>query len=145
MAPEKYNTNLAAEFYVLSALHRLGSQANLTLGNKKAVDIVVVHDAGDAVTVDVKGVAGTTNWPVDNVKEGRKNHFLVFVCFLDKMQDLTAVPEIYILPSDRLREFTYCAPGGRRVVRRSTLRNRDHAKEFRDPWHLILGTNRRAM
>lgn len=35
-----YDTNLAAEFYVLSCLHRLGGAANLTLGNKKAVDIV---------------------------------------------------------------------------------------------------------
>jgi hypothetical protein len=35
-----YNTNLAAEFYVLSLLHRLGADAALTLGNKKAVDII---------------------------------------------------------------------------------------------------------
>ena len=35
-----YNTNLASEFYVLSMLHRLGSDASLTLGNKKSVDIV---------------------------------------------------------------------------------------------------------
>ena len=37
-----YNTNLASEFYVMSVLCRLGLEANLTLGNKKAVDIVVV-------------------------------------------------------------------------------------------------------
>lgn len=29
-----YDTNLAAEFYVLSCLHRIGLTANLTLGNK---------------------------------------------------------------------------------------------------------------
>ena len=34
-----YNTNLAAEFYVLSMLHRLGADAALTLGNKKGVDM----------------------------------------------------------------------------------------------------------
>ncbi len=39
----KYNTNLASEFYVLSMLHRLGADASLTLGNKKAVDIIVVQ------------------------------------------------------------------------------------------------------
>ena len=37
-----YNTNLASEFYVLSMLYRLGFDANLTLGNKKSVDITVV-------------------------------------------------------------------------------------------------------
>ncbi len=31
-----YDTNLAAEFYALSCLHRLGLTAALTLGNKRA-------------------------------------------------------------------------------------------------------------
>src|ERR1700677_610119 len=52
---------LAAEFYVLSVLHRLGVDANLTLGNKKSVDIAAVRAAGDAITIDVKGLAGTTS------------------------------------------------------------------------------------
>ncbi len=63
-----YNTNLAAEFFVLSMRHRLGVDARLTLGNKKSVDILLLRDSGKVVTVDVKGLAGTTSWPVDNVK-----------------------------------------------------------------------------
>jgi hypothetical protein len=47
----RYHTNLAAEFYVLSCLHRLGLDAHLTLGNRKGVDIVVLRDTGEAVTV----------------------------------------------------------------------------------------------
>jgi len=58
-----YNTNLAAEFHVLSMLHRLGATANLTLGNKKGVDIIVARGAGEAVTVEVKGVAQRYDWP----------------------------------------------------------------------------------
>jgi hypothetical protein len=54
-----YDTNLAAEFHALSVLYRLGAEATLTLGNKKSVDIVVVRSAGDTITVDVKGIAGT--------------------------------------------------------------------------------------
>ena len=53
----RYDTNLAAEFYVLSMLHRLGMEANLTLGNKKGVDIVLIRNPDEAVTIDVKGVA----------------------------------------------------------------------------------------
>lgn len=45
-ATDPYNTNLAAEFYVLSMLHRWGADAVLTLGNKKAVDILVTRAAG---------------------------------------------------------------------------------------------------
>ena len=64
-----YDTNLASEFFVLSSLYRLGADATLTLGNKKSVDIVVIRKAGDAVTIDVKGVAGRWDWPADNIRE----------------------------------------------------------------------------
>jgi hypothetical protein len=143
MSAEKYNTNLAAEYYVLSVLHRLGAEANLTLGNKKAVDVVVVRDAGDAVTIDVKGLAGTTSWPVDNVRAGKPNHFLVFVCFLGRIDDLSVLPEVYVMPSERLPEFTYTSPGEakRKVVELRKLRKRDDAKAFRDGWNLILHPN----
>lgn len=66
--PGPYNTNLAAEFYVLSVLHRLGAHATLTLGNKKSVDIAIVTGKGRALTVDVKGVAGPHDWPADNLR-----------------------------------------------------------------------------
>jgi hypothetical protein len=62
-----HQTNLASEFYVMSLLHRLGFDAHLTLGNKKSVDIVVVHGPGDSVTIDVKAVAGKMDWPMSNV------------------------------------------------------------------------------
>ncbi len=91
-----YNTNLASEFYVLSMLHRLGCDASLSLGNKKSVDIVLVREAGDVVTIDVKGLAGTTSWPVDNVKKKADGHFLVFVSFLGKIGDHNVSPEVYI-------------------------------------------------
>lgn len=51
-----YNTNLAAEFYVLSMLHHLGANAALALGNKKAVDIIVASEDGTTTTIDVKGL-----------------------------------------------------------------------------------------
>lgn len=131
-----YNTNLAAEFYVLSVLHRLGAEANLTLGNKKAVDIVVVRGAGNTVTVDVKGLAGKTGWPVDNVKDPMKEHFIILVCFLGKIDDPNTLPETYVVPSANIPTLTYHAPGGRRVVHLSTMRKKGQA--FRDAWHLVL-------
>jgi hypothetical protein len=121
-------------------LHRLGAEANLTLGNKKSVDSVVVRDAGDAATVDVKGLAGKTCWPVDNLKAGKPNHFIVFVCFLGKIRDVTVVPEAYVVPSERVAEFTYTSPGQaqRRVVNLRVMR-KENAKHFREAWHLIVG------
>lgn len=86
MSEQGYNTNLAAEFYVLSTLHRLGADANLTLGNKKSVDIAVVRGAGDAITLDVKGLAGKTSWPVDNIREANPRHFIVLCAFLARSE-----------------------------------------------------------
>jgi len=131
-----YNTNLASEFYVLSMLHRLGYDASLTLGNKKSVDIVVVREAGDVVTVDVKGLAGTTSWPVDNVTKEAEDHFLVFVSFIGKIADYSIIPEVYIVPSKRLGPFVYHSPNGKRRVLQLSRMRKDGA-EFRDAWYLL--------
>ena len=61
------DTGIAAEFYVLSMLYRLGATANLTLGNQKVVDIVVTRNSGEVVTIDVKGLQGKTSWPIDDI------------------------------------------------------------------------------
>jgi hypothetical protein len=123
---------------VLSVLHRLGADATLTLGNKKSVDIVVVRGAGDTITVDVKGLAGTTSWPVDNVKEikGKKGHFLAFVCFNGKISDPGTMPDVWIVPFAALdsEQLVYKSHKGRRVVPRGRLK----ATKYKDGWSQIM-------
>lgn len=131
-----YNTNLAAEFFVLSMLHRLGVDASLTLGNKKSVDIVVVRDSGHVVTIDVKGLAGTTSWPVDNVKKIAKDHFFVFVSYLGKISDHTSSAEVYVVPSQKLEPLVYHSPNGKRRVLQLARMRRD-GKRFKDAWQLL--------
>lgn len=131
-----YDTNLAAEFYVLSVLHRLGMSATLTLGNKKSVDIVIARDAGDAVTVDVKGLAGVTNWPVDNLKAGRLRHFIVFVTFLGKIDDPAVSPEIYVVPSKEVSALIYQNPAGNRRVIPLGRARKTWAK-YKHAWQLL--------
>ena len=133
-----YNTNLASEFYVLSMLHRFGCNASLTLGNKKSVDIVVVRESGDVVTIDVKGLAGKTSWPVDNVKKVAKDHFLVFVSFLGKIADHTVSPEVYVVPSRLLAPLVYHSPNKKRQVLQLSRMRKD-GSEFKDAWNLIRG------
>ncbi len=131
-----YNTNLASEFYVLSMLYRLGFDASLTLGNKKSVDIVVVQDSEKVITIDVKGLAGTTSWPVDNVKKVSKDHFLIFVSFLGKIDDHNISPEVYVVPSKRLAPLIYHSPNGKRHVLPLSKMRKSRTK-FRDAWHLL--------
>jgi hypothetical protein len=133
----KHTTHAAALYHVLSVLHRLGAKAKLNRRNKNAVHVVVMRD-NDEVTLDVKGLAGKTCWPVDNVKEG-EDDFYVLVCFNNKMDDLSAIPEIYVLPCERLDEFTYIAPTSRRRTVEVSHMRRPEAGDFKDAWHLILG------
>lgn len=131
-----YNTNLAAEFYVLSMLHRLGADANLTLGNKKSVDIAVIRSEGEAITIDVKGLEGITGWPIDNVGPGKEGHFLAFVCFQGKIKNPDVAPLVWIVPSKDVHKLAYNAPGGRRLMRVSALKA--EGIRFKDAWHIII-------
>jgi len=131
-----YNTNLAAEFYVLSMLHRLGADANLTLGNKKSVDIAVIRGEGDSLTIDVKGLEGKTGWPIDNVGPGHARHFIVFVCFQGKIADPNTVPLVWVVPSLKVASLAYNAPGGRKLMRVSALKAEGTAYE--DAWQTIV-------
>ena len=96
-----YNTNLAAEYYVLSTLYRKGVEAYLTIGNKKAVDIVVRAKDGRTLSLDVKGLAGTTCWPIDNL-EAAPDHYVVFVSFLNDIGNELRVPEVYVVPAQSI-------------------------------------------
>jgi hypothetical protein len=135
-----YNTNLASEFYVMSVLCRLGLEANLTLGNKKAVDIVVVRTAGDAVTVDVKAVVGKTDWLAGSsaVPEPRKRHFVVLLSYEGRFADLTHVPRAWVLPhSEYLRLVKTASTGTMRYLPRSQVLS--EMNRYENAWRLIAG------
>ena len=102
----KYNTNLASEFYVLSMLHRLGADAALTLGNKKAVDIMVANEDKKITTVEVKGLEKAYDWPADNIRQfSDTQHFYVLVSFEGKITDPYSPPSAWIIPANKLQPF----------------------------------------
>lgn len=130
-----YNTNLAAEFWVLSALYRLGVEAYLTLGNKKAIDIVIIANSEILFAVDVKGLAGPYDWPADNIKEFENpNHIYVFVSFENKISDTLFSPSVWIIPSTRLKDFIIQYKT-RTVVSRALVKK--NGVGFRNAWHLV--------
>jgi hypothetical protein len=132
-----YNTNLAAEFYVLSMLYRHGADASPTLGNKKAVDILVALRTGQTATIDVKGVAGPHDWPCDNVKlPAPAHHFLVLVSFEGNMADPHTVPSVWVVPANEITPFvkSYAV---RKVIVRSTIRTQ--GAHYLQAWAQILG------
>jgi hypothetical protein len=96
--------DLAAKFHVLSVLHRLGADATLTYAQPDNVDIAAVRRSGEAFTIDVKTLHGTTLWQVEPFK-ARKNHFVVFVCFERELTDPGEAPDVFMWASDRLKAF----------------------------------------
>jgi hypothetical protein len=106
--PEWYgltkHLELAAEFYVLSVLHRLGAEANLTYAQPDNVDIAAVRQSGEAFTIDVKTLMGTLQWSVEPLR-ARKHHFVVFVCYQREWRNPEVVPDVYIWASKRLKSL----------------------------------------
>ena len=145
MGEKGHNTNLAAEYHVLSMLYRKGANAFLTLGNKKAVDILV--DKGSITfTIDVKGLKDTSCFPIDNWDKKEKTHFLVFVSFCKKIDDHDCIPEVYVVPSIEVEmkhreldgnQIVYVNPkGNRKVVELSRLRKL--GEKYRNKWDFFI-------
>jgi hypothetical protein len=119
-----YNTNLASEFHVLGTLYRLGHDANLTLGNKKSVDITVVRGPADVITIDVKAVAKQMDWPVGSREVAHpERHFLVLLCYNGAFTDPATPPDVWVVPYADLEAEGLVKPykGGMRVVSRARL------------------------
>jgi hypothetical protein len=111
-----YNTNLASEFYVLSMLYRLGFDANLTLGNKKSVDIAVVLGPGHAITVDVKAVAGKWDWLMGSAPDSEKpNHHVVLVSYEGRFEDAQQAPRCWVLRHKEILPLVKTASGKGRM------------------------------
>ena len=136
-----YNTNLASEFYVMSVLYRLGLDAYLALGNKKAIDIVVVRAPGDTITIDVKAVAGRDDWPAGNgAGSPRERHFVVLLSYDGKFPQVAALPRAWVLPHKEYLGLVKPgkAPSAPRFVSRSHMSKMEHR---RDAWDLLRGTS----
>ncbi|MBI3586126.1 MAG: hypothetical protein HY088_03225 [Ignavibacteriales bacterium] len=99
MATKKIeNANLASEFYVASQLFRLGYIVTITLGNTKEIDLIVAHPDGRVITIDVKGLKNTTNWPLNPKLKSRK-HFFILLSYRNNFSDIHTQPDVYVIPS----------------------------------------------
>jgi hypothetical protein len=133
-----YNTNLASEFFVLSALYRLGLSANLTLGNKKGVDIVVASAPGKAFTIEVKGVAGKHDWLVGSLGSApRAHHFVVLVCYEGLFSNPDEPASIWIFRHEDIVPLVRSAKTGTaHFIRRREVR--DSCEVNKNAWQLLV-------
>lgn len=120
---------LAAKFFVLSALHRLGADATLAVGDREDVDIAILNAAGEATTVDVKTLVGGWRWRVEDLP-ARKNHYVVFVCFASDVGNPHVSPEVFVLGSETLQ--TELRRRGEKEIRVDQLGNELNGREAWD-------------
>jgi hypothetical protein len=140
MGEKAEKTNLASEYYILSCLYRIEANAHLTLGNKKSVDIIV-EKSDSLLTIDVKGLRGISSFPIDNLTKKVKNHFIAFVSYNKKFTNTNHLPEVYIVPSDKLElphteldgeSLMYVSPSNRKLVHLCRLRKLKD--KYKDNW-----------
>jgi predicted AAA+ superfamily ATPase len=129
------NTNLAAEFFVASQLFRLGYNVTITLGHTKEIDIIVANQDGRTVTVDVKGLKNKTNWPV-KPKLISRNHFYVLVSYLNRFTDVQTQPEVFVIPSARIKRLLRFWTGNPNVS--AVTYKRAAQSGFKNAWHLLF-------
>jgi hypothetical protein len=127
---------MAAEFYVLSCLHRLGMNATMTLGNQKAVDLVVVRRPGEVATIDVKGVAGKDDWFLGVPPETpQPRHFVALLSFEGRMADPSSVPSVWVVPERDLLVWIGRWKNTYGIKRRTVA---TQLGAYRDAWSRLL-------
>jgi hypothetical protein len=91
----------AAKFFVLSALHRLGADAALAIGEPDDVDIVIINERS-VITAQIKTLTGGWRWHVQTIR-ARENHFVIFVGFTTDIHNPHVSPEVFVVRSQALK------------------------------------------
>lgn len=93
---DKYRASVAGEYAVASEICRGGKLAQITYGNMKQVDIIVISvEKFSFVTVEVKSCVSGREWPGVKGIPNDNSHLLVFVDFYRK--DRYQRPDYYVL------------------------------------------------
>jgi len=124
-----YNTGIASEYYILAQLYRLGYEAYVSLGNKKSIDIRIVKDE-KTITLDVKAVQGYSSLIVNNLTY-KASHFVAFVIYNNKFEDLKFVPEVYIMSSLDVKTIEKSFKDQKRVFK-------GELQPFKDNWKCLF-------
>ncbi len=126
------NTYMGSEYFVTSALLRMGYDASLVTGSQKSADIMVFGKY-KYVTLDVKGSIAASTYRVNNLKIA-PNHFYVFITFNNAIEDLSASPTIYVVPSADIPKL-YSKVAKDKNVNYPTLRK--NSAKYLSQWQLM--------
>gem|GEM_PF-574087 len=130
-------TGMAGEFFVMEQLYRRGIEPALTVGNAKAIDILVSTEHG-LKEISVKAVRGGGKWGIGTEDYSKRND-LIFVCLhYKKFDNLKSSPIVYIIPghdAEKLKKPWFSQFG----IYFSNQENRALLEKYIDAWHFIDG------
>lgn len=126
---DNHNTGIAAEYFVLSQLYRQSIEAYVTIGNKKSIDIRIIKKDKTPISLDVKAVRGYTSLIINNLTYA-SDHFVAFVIYNEKFEQVDYMPEVYIIPSLIVQEIKRSYKDQVRVMK-------GDIQGFKDQWELI--------
>lgn len=122
--------DLAAKFHVLSVLFQLGADAAFSVVPDKSVDITLVRNPGEVLTIDVKVASKDHLWKATDFPPV-EHHFVVFVSF--PAQYPLESPFTYIATSREVRDWAQAHKGSISAANLARL-----ARNSRNAWNLLL-------
>ena len=126
-----YDTGIASEYHVLSLLYRQGYEAYMSSGNRKGIDIRVIHN-DKTISIDVKAVQGYSSLIVNNVK-AKEGHYIIFLIYNNKFADINTMPELYVVPSANIEQITKTYGDQKRICKRDLA-------PYKDYWNLLFSS-----
>jgi len=133
-------THLAGEFYILASLNRLHKTAFLTMGNHKAVDVLVLTKDGKRKTIDVKAINKRPVYLGKMPKElfQNKEHYYVIVYFgytTKSYMDTNMAPRVFVVPSKMFCKLAYAHAD--KTKSKSLAVDTPQIGEYKDRWDLL--------
>lgn len=108
----KTNTGIACEFLAAGELTRRGYNVTLTLGNTKAIDLLIEKD-GKLIPVQVKGMQRKSSicWNINLAKI--QAHSLMYILVNLNADKLEEYPEYFILTEQEVKQYFKPTNSGR--------------------------------
>ena len=96
-------TGMAGEYFVMEKLFRLGHEPALTLGNAKAIDILVRKSDGSLREVSVKAVCGGGKWGVSDDNESGHKHRIYALLLYRDFDNVNGAVDVFIVPAPKVQ------------------------------------------
>ena len=127
----KTHTGLACEFFVAGELTRRGYNVTLTLGNTKAIDLLIEKE-GELRSIQVKGIQRTKsitwNFSLSKLKDG------IIYILVNLHADSLIMPEYYVLSYSELIALVKSTKSNRDYLDYTTIKENP---EYLNRWDKI--------